>query len=56
VACASGQAYADMAEGEHTFQVRATDRAGNGELAPVAFTWRIGTVAPVTTIDHGHLP
>jgi hypothetical protein len=53
VACSSGQSYADLADGVHTFQVRAADRAGNGEPVPAAFTWTIDTVAPRRTITAG---
>jgi hypothetical protein len=51
VACSSGQSYADLADGEHTFHVRATDRAGNLEAEPAVHTWTIDTVAPDATID-----
>jgi predicted outer membrane repeat protein len=52
-ACASGQAYAGLANGRHTFSVRATDRAGNGEAEPASYSWTVDTVAPETTIDTG---
>jgi CSLREA domain-containing protein len=53
LSCSSGQTYADLADRQHTFQVRATDRAGNGEVEPAAFTWTVDTVAPETTIVTG---
>ena len=53
IACASPQEYTDLADGEHTFQVRATDRAGNAELEPASYSWTVDTVAPTTTIDAG---
>ena len=44
-ACSSPKTYAGLADGSHTFRVKATDAAGNtgGEAA---YTWRIDTVAP----------
>jgi large repetitive protein len=48
--CASPRSYSGLADGEHTFRVRATDEAGN--VGPtVTHTWTIGTVAPLTTIS-----
>ena len=52
IECSSPQAYADLGDGAHSFEVRATDAAGNrGEAAVLA--WRVDTVAPTTTIDSG---
>ncbi|HEV3375765.1 MAG TPA: right-handed parallel beta-helix repeat-containing protein, partial [Thermoleophilaceae bacterium] len=45
--------YSDLAEGEHTFRVRATDRAGNVEESPAGYTWVVDLTAPETTIDSG---
>ena len=51
-ACESPQAYADLADGDHGFQVRATDAAGNtGEAA--VYAWTVDTVAPTVTIGSG---
>ena len=48
--CASPKAYTSLDQGSHTFEVRATDLAGN--VGPEASrTWRVDTVAPTTTID-----
>ena len=45
--CTSPQGYSGLLEGSHTFEVRATDTAGN--TGPVAsFTWTIDTTAPPT--------
>jgi parallel beta-helix repeat protein len=51
--CSSPQSYTDLAEGSHTFEVRATDRAGNTDPTPAAHTWTVDTTAPETTIDSG---
>ncbi|HTJ47802.1 MAG TPA: Ig-like domain-containing protein [Kofleriaceae bacterium] len=51
--CTSGKAYAGLTGGagtSHTFQVRATDSAGNTG-SPASFTWVIDTQAPTVTID-----
>jgi hypothetical protein len=45
-ACTSPKAYASVADGAHTFQVRQTDAAGN--LGPNAtYTWTIDATAPL---------
>ena len=46
-ACADPQGLGD---GEHRFQVRAVDAAGNADDSPAAHTWTVDTVAPATTI------
>ncbi|MBK8294354.1 MAG: Ig-like domain repeat protein [Solirubrobacterales bacterium] len=53
-ACDSG-AYtaAVLADGEHTFKVRATDEAGNVDPTPASSTFTVDTVAPVATITDG---
>src|SRR5439155_968720 len=45
--CASPQTYSALASGNHTFQVRATDPAGNTDPTPASFTWTVDTAAPV---------
>ena len=50
-ACSSPQGYTGLAEGDHTFDVRATDAAGNVDSTPAAFAWTVDTVAPQTSID-----
>ncbi len=47
--CTSPKAYAGLADGGHTFEVRATDPAGNTDGNPAAFNWTIDTVAPSST-------
>src|SRR5207245_8168069 len=44
------QSYSALAAGSHTFQVRATDPAGNTDPTPATFTCSIDTTAPATTI------
>ena len=48
-ACTSPKAYTDLADGGHTFEVRATDVAGNTDGNPAAFNWTIDTVDPSST-------
>ncbi len=52
-ACTSPRSYAALAEGPHTFEVRAIDSAGNVEATPVVYPWQIDTIAPDTTIATG---
>ncbi len=45
--------YAGLAEGSHTFEVRATDPAGNTDATPASFAWTVDTLPPTLTIDNG---
>ena len=49
-ACSSPKSYSSLAEGAHTFDVQATDAAGNAEAAPQTYTWTVDTTAPDTSI------
>ena len=49
-ACSSPKTYASLAEGSHTFSVRAVDAAGNADPTPASHTWTVDTTAPDTTI------
>lgn len=42
-----------LGDGEHTFEVRATDEAGNVSLTPDSRTFTVDTTGPTTTITDG---
>ena len=48
-ACASPQNYSTLAQGSHTFRVKANDAAGNPG-PETTYTWTIDTALPVATI------
>jgi hypothetical protein len=52
-ACASPQAFSDLADGSHTFSVRARDTAGNVDTSAATRTWTIDATPPDTQIDSG---
>lgn len=49
--CASPQVYAGLAIGEHSFQVRAVDAAGNEDVSPASHSWAVWArlLAPLVT-------
>jgi hypothetical protein len=49
-ACTSPQSYTALAAGSRTFQVRATDPAGNTDPTPASYTWTIDITAPTVSI------
>jgi hypothetical protein len=50
-ACSSPQAYNGLSEGNHVFDVRSNDAAGNVDPTPATFGWTVDTVAPETTVE-----
>ena len=56
-ACASPRSYTNLASGEHTFQVRATDAAGNVDATPVSRTWTVDVISVISaTIETDPVP
>jgi hypothetical protein len=48
-ACTSPTTYTNLATGSHTFEVTATDAAGNSDPTPATRTWTISTANPPPT-------
>lgn len=46
--CTSPQAYAGISEGDHTFDVQATDAAGNTDPTPASYSFTVDTIEPST--------
>ena len=49
--CASPAVYTGLADGEHTFSVRATDAAGDTDPNPPVASWTVKTVPPAVTLS-----
>ena len=52
-ACSSPALYSSLADGVHTFRVRAIDAVGNVDATPASYSWTVDTVAPDTFVDSG---
>src|SRR4029077_8491350 len=53
LSCTSPQSISGLADGAHSFAVRATDLVGNTDPTPASFSWTVDTPPPDTTItDH----
>ena len=51
VSCSSPKSYSGLADGSHTFDVRATDQAGNTDSTPASYTWAVNAGAPSVSIS-----
>ncbi|HYT09545.1 MAG TPA: DNRLRE domain-containing protein, partial [Mycobacteriales bacterium] len=49
--CTSPKSYTGVPDGQHAFQVRATDFSGNADPTPAQSTWTIDTSNPTLTIS-----
>jgi subtilisin-like proprotein convertase family protein len=52
VECGTPKSYSGLADGVHTFSVRAVDGTGNVDTSPASYSWQVDT-PPETTIDSG---
>src|SRR5215203_5861597 len=53
--CASPKDYTGLSEGSHTFEVKATDAAGNTDTTPASRSWTVNSTAPLTAPVHGFI-
>jgi hypothetical protein len=49
-ACASPQDFSSLSEGDHTFNIRGTDAAGNTESPAKTYTWNVDLTAPAIPV------
>jgi len=52
-ACSSPKSYSALADGSHSFDVRAKDAAGNVDATPASRSWTVDTTPPDTTLTAG---
>lgn len=52
-ACSSPRSYSALADGRHTFKVRASDAAGNVDPTPAEYSWQVATLIPPDTTPPG---
>jgi hypothetical protein len=48
-ACVTPKNYAGLAQGSHTFKVRAKDSSNNVDASPASYTWTVDTIAPTVS-------
>ncbi len=53
VSCTSPKTYSSLSAGAHTFEVRATDAAGNVDPTPARVSFRVETVVPPQSLPAG---
>jgi large repetitive protein len=51
--CSSPKSYPGLAEGSHTFRVRAKDLTGNVDQTPATYSWTVDVTSPETSIVSG---
>ena len=52
-ACASPATYSALAQGSHSFRVRAIDAFNNVDSSPAAYTWNVDSMPPDTMMEGG---
>ncbi|MGC1853079.1 MAG: Ig-like domain-containing protein, partial [Solirubrobacterales bacterium] len=52
-ACPSPKEYTGLADGAHSFEVKAVDQAGNVDSSPASFNWTVDTTPPAVQINSG---